>query len=82
MGTVLSIVDRVSVWVLTGFFSGLRFLPGDNKGPFRRNFPGVRLILAVAAPEADIFAGGWACFILWGQSDNLGVEWRFLFIWY
>ena len=37
----------------------------------------VRLVLAVAAPEVDIFAGGWACFVLRGQSERLGVEWSF-----
>ena len=75
--TVLSVGAGVSVWVLSGFLSGLRFLPGGNKGPFWRNFPGVRLILAVAAPEASIFAGGGACFVLRGQSERLDVEWRF-----
>ena len=45
------------------------------------NFSGVRLILAVASPEDDIFAGGGACFILWGHSERLGVEWKFLFVW-
>ena len=33
--------------------------------------------MAVAAPEVDIFAGGGAYFVLWGQSERLGVEWRF-----
>ena len=32
------------------FFSGIWFLPGGNKGPFRRNFSGVLLIIALAAP--------------------------------
>ena len=41
------------------------------------NFSGVRLILAVAAPEDNIFAGGGACFVLRGHSERLGVEWKF-----
>ena len=54
-----------------GFFSGgINELSGGT-------FPVVRLILSVAAPEADIFAGDGACFVLWGQSERLGVEWRF-----
>ena len=75
--TVFYVGNGVSVWVLSGFLSGIQFLPRGNKGPFWRIFPGVRIILSVAAPEADIFAGGRACFVLQGQSERLGVEWRF-----
>ena len=33
-GTVSSIGDGVSVWVLSEVLSGIWFLPGGNKGPF------------------------------------------------
>ena len=39
--------------------------------------PGVLIIMALATPETEIFAGGGACFFLRGLSESLGVEWRF-----
>ena len=41
--------------------------------------PGVRSILAMAAPWADILAIGGDCFICWGRSECLGVDW--VFVW-
>ena len=38
-------------------------------------FPGVRHILAVAAPRADFPASGGACFFRWVWSESIGVEW-------
>ena len=48
--TILSIGTGVSVWVLNGFLSGLRFLTWGGRYLSREVFPGVRLILAVATP--------------------------------
>ena len=57
-----------------GFFLGLGFSQGGGREFSGGIFPGFCLILAVAAPEADIFAGDRACFVLRGQSEILGVE--------
>ena len=60
-----------------GFFLGFGFFQGGIRDLYRGICPGVRLILSVSAPEVDIFVGGRVCFVLWGQSESLGVEWRF-----
>ena len=48
---------------------------------YRVIYPGVHLIMALAAPEDDIFSVGVACFFLWDQSECLGVARRFRFFW-
>ena len=60
--------------MLSSFYLGFGFFQGGIRDFSGGICPGVRLILTVATPEADIFAGGGACFVLWGQSDRLGVE--------
>ena len=60
-----------------GFCLGFVFFQGLIRDLYGGIFPGVYLIMAVAAPEDDIFAVGGACFVLWGQSERMGVEWRF-----
>ena len=59
------------------FFLGLGFFQGGGREFSGGIFPGFYLILAVASPETDIFAGDRACFVLWVQSESLSVEWRF-----
>ena len=39
--------------------------------------PGILSILAMAEPWADILSTGGDCFLCWGQSECLGVEWGF-----
>ena len=56
------------------FCLGFGFFPGGIKYPSGGIFPGLRLILSIASPEADIFAGGGACFVLWVQSERPGVK--------
>ena len=60
-----------------GFCLGFGFFQGVIRDLSGGIFPGVCLILSVAAPDADIFSGGGACFVLRGQSECLGVEWSF-----
>ena len=38
---------------------------------------GVRSILEISAPWADILATSGDCFVCWGWSECLGVEWGF-----
>ena len=40
---------------------------------------GVRSILSMAAPWANILATGGDCFVCWGRSECLGVDW--VFVW-
>ena len=60
-----------------GFCLGFGFFQGEIRDLSRGVCREVRLILAVAAPVADIFAGGGACFVLRDQSECLGVKRRF-----
>ena len=56
------------------FCLGLGFFLGGIKDLSGRICPGVRLIMALAAPEDDIFSGDGAYLVTWGQSEHLGVE--------
>ena len=76
-GTVSSVGAGVSVWLLSLFCLGFGIFKGELRDISGGICPGVRLILAVDAPEANIFAGGGACFFLRGQSERLCVECRF-----
>ena len=74
VGHVLSVRYSMSVWLLSG---------GVCIGQYCFLFldiavgPGVRSILDIDDPWSDALATVGDCFVCWGKSECLGVEWFF-----